>query len=115
MAWRLLFVGWPRERAGETLGIVGGGRATAGLGAGGTAWWGHRALDAGDLAVVRRPETLRAAPGFDANTAGGVSTGDVVRASVSQEGWQRVEHTDGRTGWIPVSRLAPLETAAPIR
>lgn len=115
VAWLLLFVAWRRERAGSPLAMVGVVLATAGLAAGGTAWWGHRALDAGDLAVVRRPETLRAAPGFDANTAGGVSTGDVVRASVSQEGWQRVEHTDGRTGWIPVSRLAPLETAAPIR
>lgn len=119
-AWGFLFAAWRRDRAGASFTIIGALLVMAALAAGGTAWWGHRALDAQGLAVVRRPETLRAAPGFDANTAGGVSTGDVVRVSALQEGWQRVEHTDGRIGWIPSSRLAPLdvaplETTAPIR
>jgi SH3-like domain-containing protein len=87
----------------------------AALAAGGTAWWGHRALDASGLAVVRRPETLRTAPEYNANTSGGVATGDVVRLASAQEGWVRVEHTDGRRGWILASRVAPLVAGSLIR
>lgn len=114
-AWALFFVAWRAATAASGLGAIAVLLLVAAVGAGGAAWWGYRALDATGLAVVRRPETLRVAPGFDANTSGGVSTGDVVRVSSMQEGWQRVEHTDGRSGWIPASRLAPLETDAPIR
>jgi hypothetical protein len=87
----------------------------AAISAAGTAGWGDRALDASTLAVVRRPESMRATPGYDANTVGGLTTGDVVRLVSAREGWVRVQHADGRAGWIPRSRLvgitAPLVAA----
>jgi uncharacterized protein YgiM (DUF1202 family) len=51
---------------------------------------------------------LRQSPGFEANTLGGVGTGDIVHLEGAQEGWVHVAHTDGRRGWLPASRLAPL-------
>lgn len=79
--------------------------------AGGFALWGQRALDPRSLEVVTRPETMRVAPGTDADAMGGVSTGDVVRRSEEQGGWQQVEHADGRRGWLPGLRLAPVAVA----
>jgi hypothetical protein len=76
--------------------------------AAGTAWWGARALDASALAVVLRPETMRIAPGVDADAMGGVTTGDVVRVMESRDAWQRVVHADGRRGWLPGVRLESL-------
>ena len=80
-------------------------------------WWGRAALSAEALAVAGRPETMRAAPGDDANALGGISTGDVLRVVRTQEGWARVTHADGRSGWLPAARLvslaAPLVSAAP--
>lgn len=77
--------------------------------AGGAAIWGVRALDATDLAVVSRPETMRVAPGVDADAMGGVTTGDVVRVVEYRESWQRVQHADGRRGWLPAVRLVALQ------
>jgi hypothetical protein len=107
-AWLLFFLSWRRAEGNGWLTAAGAALLVLAFAAGGTAWWGHRALDASGLAVVRRPETLRAAPGFEAATAGGVSTGDVVRMLTVQEGWFRVMLTDDRQGWVPASRLAPL-------
>ncbi len=76
------------------------------------AWWGLRALDGAALAVVTRPETLRIAPGTDADAMGGVTTGDVVRVEATRENWQRVQHADGRRGWLPVARLVALNSDA---
>ena len=75
----------------------------------GAAWWGMRALDASALAVVTRPETLRIAPGTDADAMGGVTTGDVVRVGESRDAWQRIVHADGRKGWLPAARLEALQ------
>ena len=72
------------------------------------AWWGARMLDASQLAVVTRPETLRIAPGVDADAMGGVATGDVVRIEESRDIWRRVVHADGRKGWLPGPRLVRL-------
>lgn len=83
--------------------------------AAGSAWWGTRALDLERLAVVRRPETLRVSPGYDAATMGGAATGDMVRVDALEEGWGRVMLTDGRQGWLPASRLAPLDSRAVAR
>jgi len=52
-----------------------------------SAWWGARALDPYGLAVVRRPEAMRVQPAGDANTAGGLATGDIVRLQSIQEQW----------------------------
>ena len=81
----------------------------------GAAWWGMRALDATALAVVLRPETMRIAPGTDADAMGGVATGDVVRLIETRDVWQHIVHADGRRGWLPVTRLVMLqaETAVP--
>ncbi len=76
--------------------------------AGGFALWGRRALDASALAVVARPETMHLAPGTDSDAMGGVATGDVVRRVEQQGGWERVVHSDGREGWLPVMRLLSL-------
>ncbi|WP_026850597.1 SH3 domain-containing protein [Gemmatimonas phototrophica] len=108
VGWVLFLVAWRDPNGSGTVSLVATLLLAAALAAGGTAWWGHRALSSSGLAVVRRPETLRSAPGFDANTAGGLSTGDLVRMSSMQEGWFRIEHIDGRSGWVPASRLAPL-------
>lgn len=78
----------------------------------GAGWWGLRALDASTLAVVARPETLRIAPGTDADAMGGVTTGDVVRTEDSRDAWTRVTHADGRRGWLPMQRLVALHPAA---
>jgi len=93
----------PRVRAAVAAILI------AALAAAGTAWWGARALDGSTLAVVVRPETLRIAPGTDADAMGGVTTGDVVRIEESRELWERVHHADGRRGWLPHARLVMLE------
>ncbi len=91
------------------------GRAFAGLllvvaiAAAATAAWGMHALDAKSLAVVGRPETMRVGPTPDANPMGGASTGDVVRVLDVRQGWEEVEHADGRRGWMPAARLVSLE------
>lgn len=111
LAWVLLFVHWraAHDTAGSAAGV---GSAIVlvllALGAGSMAWWGRARLDGRALAVVRRPETMRGAPGYEAVTMGGVATGDVVRLGDAQEGWFRVQHADGRTGWLPASRLTAL-------
>ena len=106
--WLLLAWVWRTDRGGTWQSSLANLLVAAALAAGATAWWGHRALDASALAVVRRPETLRTAPGFEAATMGGVSTGDVVRLLTSQEGWSSVALADDRIGWIPAARLARL-------
>lgn len=73
------------------------------------AMWGIAALDTSDLSVVTRPETMRVAPGNDADAMGGVTTGDVVQVKDVQETWQRVVHADGRRGWLPRARLIALD------
>jgi hypothetical protein len=80
----------------------------AGFAAGAGSWWGARALDSNELRVVTRPETLRVAPGAESDAMGGVTTGDVVRTIESRDAWHRVEHADGRRGWLPASRLVAL-------
>ncbi len=82
------------------------------VGTGGAAAWGYRELDATGVLVVRRPETMRTAPGSDANAMGGVATGDVVRVEDARDGWLRVLHADGRRGWLPAARTAPLVSPA---
>ena len=82
---------------------------------GAAAVWGARELDATGMLVVRRPGTMRAAPGHDANAMGGVATGDVVRVEEASEGWLRVLHADGRRGWLPAARTIPLVSPAVIR
>ena len=114
LAWIALWLAWRQPTPSRALAAAGGLLVLLACGAGGTAWWGHRALDASTLHVVGRPETLRAAPGFEAQTAGGVSTGDVVKVTAEQEGWSRVMLADDRLGWIPASRLTPLlDTSRP--
>jgi hypothetical protein len=114
-AWRVrgrgpsgALVRWTRGVSTLLLIVAASGAAAA--------WWGLRALDATDLAVVSRPETMRLAPGTDADAMGGVTTGDVVRIVETREGWQRVLHADGRRGWLPVSRLVMMRAdwTAPI-
>ena len=88
------------------LGAVGTGAAAA---------WGYRELDATGIRVVRRPDTMRAAPGNDANAMGGVATGDVVRVEAARDGWLHIVHADGRRGWLPVAWTIPLVSPAVIR
>lgn len=73
-----------------------------------TSAWGARALRADGLAVVLRPETLRASPEAAADAQGGAATGDVVRIAEIVPRWVRVEHADGRTGWLPADHLTLL-------
>jgi hypothetical protein len=102
--WRGRRTGWPAPGA---LVLVLVALALWGWGT-----WGHRKLSAAGLAVVVRPETLHSAPTVASPAAGGVGTGDVVVAAPPQDGWRRVRHADGRTGWLPAVRLRPLLPAA---
>jgi hypothetical protein len=108
VGWLLVAAAWRTPGGSTWMSSLATLLIITALATGAAAWWGRGVLDARALAVVRRPETLRTAPGFDAATAGGVSTGDVVRLLASQEGWASVALADDRTGWIPTSRLAPL-------
>jgi hypothetical protein len=110
VGWGLLVLVRRQPRAPRRRALRMGGALLllASITAAATAWWGHRQLDAGTLAVVRRPESMRERPGYDATTIGGLSTGDVVRILSDQEGWERVQHADGRAGWIPASRLVSI-------
>ncbi len=118
--WSLLgWRAWQQHRATPTVELRSsrGMRGTAqaavvlSLVCAGAAWWGLRALDATALAVVLRPETMRIAPGTDADAMGGVATGDVVRLIESRDAWQHIVHADGRRGWLPVTRLVMLQAA----
>lgn len=82
--------------------ILGGGASAA------TSFWGARELRTTGLAVVLRPETMRETPEAEANALGGAATGDVVRIQELAPMWARVEHADGRSGWLPVDRLTLL-------
>ncbi len=79
--------------------------------AGGATWWALRTLDPSGLAVVARPETMRVTPGTDSDAMGGVTTGDIVRVLDVREGWQHVQHADGRMGWLPDVRLVAIAPA----
>jgi hypothetical protein len=107
----VLVVAWSRTVVADR-GVmrvsVGAALMLAAAGMAVSAWWGSRALDPRGLAVVRRPEAMRVQPALDANTAGGLATGDVVRLAAMQEQWARVEHADGRFGWVPAERLSLL-------
>jgi len=94
---------------------VGVGMLLVAAAASGAGWWGYSTLDASDLAVIVRPETLHVAPGADADAMGGVATGDIVRTFELREGWRRVRHADGREGWLPQNRLVALLDDAPSR
>ncbi|HEY0929511.1 MAG TPA: SH3 domain-containing protein [Gemmatimonas sp.] len=100
--------GLMRVSVGGALMLVAAALAVSG-------WWGSRALDPQGLAVVRRPEAMRVQPASDANTAGGLATGDIVRLAAVQEQWARVEHADGRFGWVPAERLSLLVPNATAR
>lgn len=73
-----------------------------------TSAWGARQLRTDGLAVVLRPETLRATPEAGADAQGGAATGDVVRVSEIVPRWASIEHADGRTGWLPSDHLTLL-------
>jgi hypothetical protein len=83
--------------------------------AGATAAWGMQKLDASRLYVVRQPDTMRGAPGAEANALGGVATGDVMQVDELREGWIRGQHADGRRGWLPAERTVPLVSPAVFR
>ena len=70
--------------------------------------WGAKQLQPDGLAVVVRPETMRSGPDSDADALGGAATGDIVRVELQQQLWMRVQHADGRIGWLPAARLSPL-------
>jgi hypothetical protein len=79
------------------------------LTAGSAAWWEHTARNSRDLFVVTRPETMRTQRGTDSDALGGVGTGDIVKRTGAADEWVEVLHADGRSGWLPASRLVPLD------
>jgi hypothetical protein len=74
----------------------------------GASAWGARQLRSTGLAVVVRPETMRSGPEGDTDALGGVGTGDVVRVEQQKQLWARVQHADGRQGWLPGDHLVPF-------
>lgn len=72
------------------------------------AWRGSVVLDPAGLEIVRAPEPMRMEPGTDAAALGGTSTGDIVRVLDQRGFWSRIEHSDGRVGWIRAGILVPL-------
>ena len=121
LGWMLLAVVRVRRRQGHASAWMGFASTVAvfmlllAAGTGAAAAWGARELDATGVLVVRRPDTMRTAPGNDANAMGGVATGDVVRVEEARDGWLQVVHADGRRGWLPVGRTIPLVSPAVIR
>lgn len=121
IGWLLLALVRLQRQQGRASAWTGFGSSVAVLalfvavGAGVAAAWGARELDAAGFMVVQRPETMRIAPGDDANAMGGVATGDVVRVQEIGEGWLRVLHADGRRGWLPAGRAVPLVSPAVVR
>ena len=121
LGWTLLIVVRVRHRGGKTAAWMGVASTAAvfallcAVGTGAAAAWGYRELDATGVLVVRRPDTMRTAPGTDANAMGGVATGDVVRVEAARDGWLQVVHADGRRGWVPALRTIPLVSPAVIR
>ena len=121
IGWLLLALVRLQRQRGRASAWMGFGSSVAALallvavGAGVAAAWGYRELDAAGFMVVQRPETMRTAPGDDANAMGGVATGDVVRVQEIGEGWLRVLHADGRRGWLPTGRAVPLVSPAVVR
>ncbi len=121
LGWLLLAVIRLQRRRGSASAWMGFASTAAlcalllAVGTGAAAAWGFRELDANGVLVVRRPETMRTAPGHEANAMGGVATGDVVRVEEAREGWLRVLHADGRRGWLPAGRTVPLVSPAVVR
>jgi len=121
VGWVMLAVVRAQRRREQSPAWLGGASTAAVLAlllavsTGAAAAWGSRELDATGMLVVRRPGTMRAAPGHDANAMGGVATGDVVRVEEASEGWLRVLHADGRRGWLPAARTIPLVSPPVIR
>ncbi|MEO7362788.1 MAG: BatD family protein [Gemmatimonadaceae bacterium] len=76
-----------------------------------TSAWGAQQLRTDGLAVVLRPETLRATPEAGADAQGGAATGDVVRIAEIVPRWARIEHADGRTGWLLSDHLTLLSSS----
>ena len=121
LGWILLAVVRVRRRRGNVSTWMGFASTVAvfalllAVGTAAAAAWGYRELDATGVLVVRRPDTMRTAPGDDANAMGGLATGDVVRVEAARDGWFQVLHADGRRGWIPAGRTTPLVSPAVIR
>jgi hypothetical protein len=121
LGWALLAVVRVQRRRGRAATWIGFASTVAvfalllAVGTGAAAAWGYRELDVTGLLVVRRPETMRTAPGNDANAMGGVATGDVVRVEEARDGWLNVVHADGRRGWLPAGRTIPLVSPAVLR
>ena len=110
-AWLL----WRRRKklaSMHTLNMCAAALLLAGAAAAATSAWGARALRTDALAVVVRPETLRSTPETGSDAQGGAATGDVVRIEEVVPKWARVEHADGRTGWLPTDHLTLLSNAA---
>lgn len=121
LGWALFAAVGAQRRRGRTSPWMGFASTAAvvallvAVGAAAAAAWGYRELDATGVLVVRRPDTMRTAPGNDANAMGGVATGDVVRVEAARDGWLNVVHADGRRGWLPAGRTIPLVSPAVIR
>lgn len=109
LAWRRR----TRRTTVATWGIVGAIAVVIGAAGVGVAAWGDHRLQSDGIAVVVRPETMRAGPEADADALGGSATGDVVRVVRTQQQWSRVQHADGREGWLPSDHLAPLADGSP--
>lgn len=116
MGWILATVVLWRRRKGReaapVMQMVSALLVLAGAASTATSLWGARQLRPDGLAVVLRPETMRETPQAEANALGGAATGDVVRIEQLAPMWARVEHADGRTGWLPVDRLTLLTPLA---
>lgn len=60
-------------------------------------------------AVVRTADRLRSSPSLGSDLAEEVMLGETVRTPVARTTWTFVRLRDGREGWLPSERLAPLE------
>ncbi|MEO7361285.1 MAG: SH3 domain-containing protein [Gemmatimonadaceae bacterium] len=96
----------------HTLNVCAAALLLLGAASAATSAWGARELRTDRLAVVIRPETLRSTPEPGSDAQGGAATGDVVRVEEVVPQWARVEHADGRTGWLPTDHLTLLSNAA---
>jgi hypothetical protein len=60
-------------------------------------------------AVVRTADRLRSSPSLGSDLAEEVMLGETVRTPTARTTWTFVRLRDGREGWLPSERLAPLE------
>ena len=98
--WLGLWLPWRRL----TILTIGGGLAVASA----LLLVAQAVVESDDVAIVRRPTTLREGPRPQFRSAGSAPAGTRVRIIDDNGNWREVQRDDGTTGWVPVNDLSVL-------